>query len=518
MKSDQRRLIELLFQEHETNSAIARKLGRHRDTIRKMRTRLALSGLTEEQTAALSDAEINAALGTSRRKRRGFYVPDYDALIAELGKPGKKKRHLYAQYLTQVESDPNTELRPICRTKFHDELRAHQKARGLEYRHVYFAGKIMQADFIGKRPYYVDRDGRKISVEVAVSVLPYSNFTFAIAVRSQGLKDSVTVLAETLEYFQAVPKDAIFDNFKAAVTTPKTENRPAVINRHFKAALDHYSLYPDPTYVAQPRHKGAVENAVKIVTTEFVGSERFLGCSSLHDMNLRLREVIEELNNRPMPTYQRRSRRQIFEAEEHPAMRPLPAEKYRYGEWKEGITVPLHYHIRVGMTEYSVPHRLAGQKVNIKVASDTVEVYASGIVMAVHALAPPDIRRVTLPEHLPDNHLAMRGHDNESVLERARRLGSVVHQFVTRHLEEHANGKAALDMCRQFEKKIRHYGSAAFAAALHEAMNRGQINASAVYTLLERPSQAKHADDLPTSPRPSGNVRGSGYYDDGEDA
>ena len=108
--------------------------------------------------------------------------------------------------------------------------------------------------------------------------------------------------------------------------------------------------------------------------------------------------------------------------------------------------------------------------------------------MAVHALAPPDIRRVTLPEHLPDNHLAMRGHDDETVLERARRLGPVVHEFVVKHLEEHANRKATLDMCRQFERKIRHHGSAAFTLALNEAMERGLINASAVYTLLERPS------------------------------
>lgn len=517
MKSDQRRLCELLFHENETNSTIARKLGRHRDTIRKMRARLALSGLTEEQAAGLSDAEVSAILNPPPSKDQRFVIPDYDALIAELGKPGKIKRHLYEQYIAQVESNPREGLRPFGRSKFYAELAAHQTARRLEYRHVYFAGNIMQSDFIGKRPYYVEQYSNNMYIEVAVSVLPYSNFTFAIAVRSQGLKDTVTVLAETLEYFQALPMNAIFDNFKAAVTTPRTKDQSAVINRHFKAALDHYSIYPDPTYICQPRHKGAVENAVKIITTEFIGSERFLGCTSLHELNLRLRQVIDELNDRPMPTYQGRSRREIFEAEERPFMRPLPAEKYRYGEWKEGITVPLHYHIRAGMTEYSVPHRLAGQKVNIKITSDTVEVYASGILMAVHAIAPAGTRRVTLPEHLPDNHLAMRGHDDESVLELARRLGAVVHKFVARHLEKHANGKAALDMCRQFERKIRHHGSAAFAVALNEAMDRGQINASAVYTLLERSSQARSADELPASPRPSGNVRGPGYYDDGED-
>lgn len=514
MKSEQRRLVELLLQPNETNSAIARKLGRHRDTIRRMRARLALSDMNEQQIMDLPDDELRAVLESPRGKDKGFWIPDYDALIAELGKPGKRKRHLYEQYLQQAAGHLDQRLRPMSRSKFHEELRDRQKARGLEFRHVYTAGSIMQLDFIGKRPYLTDRIGNKTHFEVAVSVLPYSNFTFGIAVRSQGLLDSVTALAETLDYFGAVPVNAIFDNFKAAVTTPKTGNQQAVINRHFKAALDHYSIFPDPAYVAQPRHKGAGENAVRIVTTEFIGSERFVGCSSLHEMNLRLRQVIDELNDRPMPSYQGRSRRQIFEAEERPFMRPLPAEKYKYGEWAEGITVPLHYHIRCGGTEYSVPHRLVGRKVNIKVTSDTVEVYASSVVMAVHAIAPPGCRRVTLPEHMPDNHLAMRGHDDDSVLERARRLGATVHAFVTRHLEEHANGKAALDMCRQFERKIRHHGSAALSAALSEAMSRGQINAPAVYALLERPSLASEIMDLPSSPHPSGNVRGPGYYDD----
>lgn len=517
MKSDLRRLVELLFRDNETNSGIGRKLGKHRDTVGRMRTKLGLSGLTEQQCQEMSDDELSSVFGPTRRKNVGISVPDFDALILELRKPAKNKVHLFKGYVQQVESDPESKLRPMKRSKFYQELRDRHKSRGLEYRHIHQPGACMQFDFTGKKPFYIDKNGQKCFAEMAVSILPYSNLIFAVALHSQNLRDTVTAFVKTLEYFQAVPRDAVFDNFKAAVTTPRRGSKPAVINRHFRAMLDHYSVFPDPARVFEARDKGAVENAVKIIEADFIGAERFLGCSSLKELNTRLLTVVNQLNDRPMPTYQNRSRREIYTADERPHMRPLPAMRYEYGEWQEEITVPLHYHVRIGATEYSVPHRIAGSKVNIKVTSQAVEVHSAGILVAVHAIADEATRRVTSPEHLPDNHLAMTGDDQESVLERARRLGSIVLEFVEKHLEIHSNRKAARDMCKQFERKIQHYGRSTFFDAIREAIEREQITAKAVYSLLDRPRPLIGDDDTDAAPHPSGNIRGPRYYDEEED-
>ena len=337
MKNNLRRLLELLLRENETNSGIARKLDVHRDTVRRMRTKLALANLSDEEALAMSEDQLKSVFGRASTKNSRFIIPDFDELIQDLRKPAKNKSHLYAKYLEQVELQVGDRLRPMGRSKFFDELRERQKARGLEFRHYHRPAASMQFDFSGKKPFYVDSNGERIFVDLAVSILPYSNFIFAVALRSQTLKDSVNALVCTLEYFRSVPYDAVFDNFKAAVTTPRTTTKRAVINRHFKAALDHYSIFPDPARGAHPRDKGAGENAVKIVESDFIGSERYLGCSSLYELNARLREVVDELNDRPMPTYQGRSRREIFMTEEYPCMRALPATKYEYGEWREGI-------------------------------------------------------------------------------------------------------------------------------------------------------------------------------------
>lgn len=172
MKSELRRLVELLMQEGESLSGIARKVGRHRDTVRKMRTNLVLSELTEQQVAEMSDDQLAAALNNQRGHNDRFIVPDFDALILELGKPGKRKRHLYQNYIEQVSSVAGGEFRLMGhRSKFYSEIRERQKARGLEYRHVYTAGSVMQSDFIGKRPFITDRHQNREYVELAVSVL-----------------------------------------------------------------------------------------------------------------------------------------------------------------------------------------------------------------------------------------------------------------------------------------------------------------------------------------------------------
>lgn len=264
--------------------------------------------------------------------------------------------------------------------------------------------------------------------------------------------------------------------------------------------------------MARPRHKGAGENAVKIVTTEFIGSERFLGCSSLKELNQRLREVINDLNDRPMPTYNGRSRREIYESDEKPHMLPVEVPAYEFGEWSEEVTVPLHYYVRSNGTEYSVPYRYVGQKVCLKTTGTMVEVYASGDLIAAHAVATEGQRRVTNPEHLPSNHLVMHDEDHGCIIERAKRMDEVVKDFVSMHIEKHRNTKASSEMCRQFERKIRLHGKAEFVAAVSEAIDRNQIVAAAVYTLLKRTPKQGYDDELISSPRPTGNIRGADYY------
>ena len=60
-------------------------------------------------------------------------------------------------------------------------------------------------------------------------------------------------------------------------------------------------------------------------------------------MNRAIRELLDELNARPME-HLGRSRRQLFESLDQPALKPLPELPYEFAIWKKA-RVNIDYHI-----------------------------------------------------------------------------------------------------------------------------------------------------------------------------
>lgn len=517
MKSMTRRVVELLLCPNETNASISRKVEKHRDTIRNMRINLGLSGLSRSELDDLGDAALEKLVVGKKKQKQRFLEPDLDVTLMELRKPGVTVELLYDEYLAAAEKAGPEELGPMGKTSFYNRLRERKKKRDPEFRHDHLPGERMQFDFSGKRPSYTDRNGKQVIVEIAVSVLPFSVMTFAVAIRSQRLPDSVDAVVRAFEYFSGTPNGIVVDNFKAAVDTPRRGSQPAKINTNFLAMLDHYRVFPDPARPMEARDKGMVENGVLQIKRIFLGKRRNQHFSSLRELNAELLKAVNELNDRPMKGHNGLSRRQIFNQLERDNLHPLPATRYEYGEWSIGITVPKHYHILAGRAEYSVPSKLIGTKVNIKSTTHAVEVYSDGKPAAIHKRSAADTDRSTDVSHLPPNHQAMSSYKRENVLLQAERLGFVAETFVKRHIEAHKNVKAAGDMCQNIERKMREHGREKVEAAIAEATERGQIHATAIYRIIERGLQSYATPSLPKPAAPSGNVRGADYYNsDGE--
>ena len=73
---------------------------------------------------------------------------------------------------------------------------------------------------------------------------------------------------------------------------------------------------------------------------------------SLESLSVRIAELLEDLNDREMRVY-KATRRQLFEQLDRPALKPLPAVRFVYGEWKTA-TVNVDYHVEVEGHYYSV--------------------------------------------------------------------------------------------------------------------------------------------------------------------
>src|SRR6187551_2520093 len=139
------------------------------------------------------------------------------------------------------------------------------------------------------------------------------------------------------------------------------------ISRHYDSAVV-------PARPHKPRDKAKVEAAVLVVQRWILARLRNEIFFSLESLNRRIRELLDDLNARPMKKLGGISRRELFERVERPALRPLPSEAYEYADWYQK-TLNTDYHVEIEKHWYSAPHRLAHQEIWARVSAHTVELF-----------------------------------------------------------------------------------------------------------------------------------------------
>jgi hypothetical protein len=173
--------------------------------------------------------------------------------------------------------------------------------------------------------------------------------------------------------------------------------------------------------VRKPRDKAKVEAGVLVVERWILARLRNRTFFSLGELNAAIRELLEQLNERPFKKLES-CRRSRFVAFERPALRPLPARAYEFGEWKKAKVHP-DYHIEVSRAYYSVPYRLIGAQVDVRVSAHMVEIFHHAKLIATHARASERGWRSTREAHRPQRHVAIIERSLERVFQRAAAIG-----------------------------------------------------------------------------------------------
>jgi len=128
---------------------------------------------------------------------------------------------------------------------------------------------------------------------------------------------------------RGVPKAVVCDNLKAG--SPAVAHEPG-INRTYQDLAEHYGFAVLPARVRKPRDKAKVERRCKSFS-----ASSWRGCgtdgSSRCWSSTRIRECVADLNAKVMRKIGK-SRAELLETMERPALDALPAEPYRYAEWR----------------------------------------------------------------------------------------------------------------------------------------------------------------------------------------
>ena len=183
----------------------------------------------------------------------------------------------------------------------------------------------------------------------------------------------------------------------------------------------HYGTAIVPARPYKPRDKAKVEVGVQVVQRWILARLRNRRFFSLAELNQAIRDLVDQLNDRPMRGWGT-TRRALYEQIDRPALLPLPPTPYEYADWKR-CRVNLDYHVEIDKHFYSVPFRLLREEVEARITAKTVEIFHRGKLVATHLRSLRPYRPTTLADHMPSSHRRYRDWTHERIRREAAAIG-----------------------------------------------------------------------------------------------
>jgi transposase len=358
----------------------------------------------------------------------------------------------------------------------------------------------------------VDRlTGELTLTQLFVAVWGASNNTYAEATLSQALADWIGPHTRAFEYFGCVPRVLVPDNLKSGVA--KASRYEPDLNPTYTEMAEHYGCAVLPARPRKPRDKAKVEAGVLIAQRWILAVLRHRTFYSLAELNTAIRECLERLNTRPLRRV-RKSRRELFEAIDHPNAIPLPQRPYEYAEWYKA-KVHLDYHIEVDHHYYSVPYRLLHERVDIRLTASTVEVLYKGERVAAHVRSQVKGSYTTLPDHMPPSHRYYAEWNPARFIQWAGKTGESTARLVETILSTRPYPEQGYRACLGIINLTRDYEPARVEAAASRALKYCACSYRSMKAILSAGlDRQKDNGEQPQLPGllPHQNIRGQEYY------
>lgn len=474
-------------------------------TVGEVVTRAKLAKLDWTTVESLSEDALERALyGKPPVGEVTRPVPDLVYLHTELRRKGVTLALLHVEYL---EKHPDG----LRYTAFCEHYRRWRERQRPVMRQTHVAGEKVFVDYSGDKPHVVDPStGETHEVELFVAVLGASNLTYACAMRTQQVADWCAGHVGAFEYFGGVPRATVPDQLKSGVS--KSCRYEPGVQRTYDELAEHYGTVVLPARPLHPRDKAKVEAGVLVAQRWILARLRHHTFFSLEELNERIAELLEDLNNRVMRVY-RESRRQLFERIERATLLPLPAARFAYGAWKLGATVNIDYHVEYDGHYYSVPFGLLREKLDVRATAMMVEIFQRGERVTSHVRSYVRGQHTTKPEHMPKSHLRHLEWSPSRIIEWANTIGPQTATLCEAIMKERRHPEQGYRSCLGILRLGKKYGAERLEAACTRAVAVGARSYRHVDSILSHGlDQIEQTEASSTAPRRHENVRGPGYY------
>lgn len=517
-----REVLRLKFEKGLSGSKAAKGANCARSTVREYLARAKEAGLTcFEDVTKLTDAELNARLfpkspngPLSRASSRP--LPEWSAVHAEL------KRHknvnltlslLWEEYKGQHPD--GYQLSQFC------EYYARWKGKlVLSMRQEHRAGERAFVDYCDGLPLTDRRTGELIPTELFVGVLGASSYTFAGSSLSQQLPAWILSHVHMFEHFEGVPEILTPDNLRSAIK--KSDRYEPEINPSYQDLATHYGTAVIPAGIYKPKHKAKAEVGCLLAQRWILAKLRNRVFYTLPEQNQAILECLLILNHKPM-RYLKKSRFELWQELDRPALKALPAKRYEYSEWKQEL-LRFNYHVMHDDHFYSAPYQLVGKRLWCRATSETVEILHEGLRVASHLRSARKGHYSTAHEHMPPAHRARVDWTPERIARWAEKIGPKARETVERIMSSKDHPQQGFNAAMGMISLAKQHGEDRLEKACAMALLLDSPSYTTIKTMLKNRMESvelPQAQGRAQSPEEAGgqlalnlgqNVRGKGYY------
>jgi transposase len=378
-------------------------------------------------------------------------------------------------------------------------------------RQTHLAGEKLFVDWAGDTmPVFDPTTGEEYCAHIFIAALGASNYTYAEARWTETLPDWIGAHVNAFAAIGGVSKVLVPDNLKAGITKP-SRYEPG-INRTYQDLADHYGCVVLPARVMKPRDKAKAEVAVQIVQRFVLARLRNRRFFSLAELNSAIRDCVTAINAKVMRRVGK-SRNELLETIDRPALTALPTTPYSYAEWKRA-RVARDYHIEVADHYYSVPSKLIREMVEARITSATVEIFHKGQRIASHAFSADRNRHTTITEHMPSAHRRYAEWTPAKMMSEAAKIGPAAIVLVEAIMKAKPHPEQGFRSCLGIISLVRTYGSERVEAASRRGNDIGATTYGSIKSILQNGLDKAYADQKAPDGPPirHANIRGRGYY------
>ena len=373
------------------------------------------------------------------------------------------------------------------------------------------AGEKLFVDYAGQTVQVYDLHTNQMrEAQIFVAVLGASNYTFAEATWTQSLPDWIGSHSRAFTFFGGVAQIVVPDNLKSGVS--KACFYEPDINPTYLDMANYYDTVVIPARVRKAKDKAKVEVAVQVVERWILARIRNRQFFSLRQLNETIAELLVELNNRAFQKLPG-CRKQLFEALDKPALKPLPVQPYPYAEWKiAGVNID--YHIEVNHHYYSVPYPLIGKKIDVRITDTTIECFYKSQPVASHIRSYLKGRHTTVKQHMPKSHQQWAKWSPQRFINWAEKIGPHTAQLIEQILNSRKHPQQGFRSCLGILRLAKNYDDQRLEAACQRALSIGSTSYKSVasilkYNLDQKPLSGQTSTEVGIDHK---NIRGAHYY------